>query len=109
MAGQTLIPAGDFRTSYSGDVDRFDPFVGMVERRIDDLLGLPNNWGETVQGQRYHEGQEFKPHCDWFATEEDYWPGESRNGGQRSWTAMAFLNTTTAASTARAGSSTATS
>ena len=84
--------AGDARTSYSGDVDRFDPFVRMVERRIDDLLGLPNSWGETVQGQRYREGQQFKPHCDWFETEEEYWAGESRNGGQRSWTAMIYLN-----------------
>lgn len=82
----------DFRTSYSGDVERSDPFVRMVERRIDDLLGMDPDWGETVQGQRYLPGQQFKAHCDWFWTFADYWPGESRRGGQRSWTAMAYLN-----------------
>lgn len=81
-----------FRTSYSGDVDRDDPLVRMVERRIDDLLGMTPDHGETVQGQRYHPGQQFKAHCDWFWTFADYWPGESRRGGQRAWTAMAYLN-----------------
>lgn len=80
------------RTSYSGDFDRSDRFVQMIERRIDDLLGLPNAWGETIQGQRYLPGQEFRHHCDWFRTDGSYWPAEKRNGGQRSWTAMVYLN-----------------
>src|ERR1043166_8293116 len=80
------------RTSYSGDVDPEDPFVRMIERRIDDLLGVPPEFGETVQGQRYHPGQEFKAHQDYFHTGEPYWREEKRRGGQRSWTAMAFLN-----------------
>jgi prolyl 4-hydroxylase len=80
------------RTSYSGDFDRADPFVRMVERRIDDLVGLPNPWGETIQGQRYLPGQEFRHHCDWFRTDGSYWPGEAAAGGQRSWTAMIYLN-----------------
>lgn len=81
-----------FRTSYSGDVERSDPLIRMVERRIDDLLGFAPDHGETVQGQRYQPGQQFKAHCDWFWTIADYWPGESRRGGQRAWTAMAYLN-----------------
>lgn len=84
--------AGSYRTSFSGDVDSSDPFVRMVERRIDDLLGLDHAWGETVQGQRYQVGQQFKAHCDWFWTLGDYWPAEEASGGQRSWTAMAYLN-----------------
>lgn len=80
------------RTSYSGDVNPHDPFVHGIERRIDDLLGLPRACGETVQGQRYEVGQEFKGHQDYFHTAEAYWQQERRNGGQRSWTAMAFLN-----------------
>jgi prolyl 4-hydroxylase len=83
---------GSIRTSYSGDVDPLDPFVRMITRRIDDLLGLEASWGETVQGQRYAEGQEFKAHCDWFPTESEFWPTESRQGGQRSWTAMIYLS-----------------
>lgn len=81
-----------FRTSYSGDVDPGDSFVRMIERRLADLLAIELAWGETVQGQRYQPGQEFRAHCDWFDTSADYWPGEKQRGGQRGWTAMAYLN-----------------
>lgn len=81
-----------FRTSYSGNFDPWDPFVMSVSRRIDDLLGVAPECGETIQGQRYLPGQEFKPHCDWFYPDQPYWPQERERGGQRSWTAMAFLN-----------------
>ncbi|MXO74737.1 2OG-Fe(II) oxygenase [Altererythrobacter aerius] len=81
-----------FRTSYSGDLDPYDPLVMAVSRRIDDLIGINGICGETIQGQRYFPGQEFKPHNDWFYTDQDYWKGERKRGGQRSWTAMAFLN-----------------
>lgn len=84
--------AAGYRTSYSGDVERNAPFVRMIERRIDDLLGIPHLFGETIQGQRYLPGQEFGPHNDWFFTKASYWRDEKRRGGQRSWTAMAYLN-----------------
>ena len=82
-----------FRTSYSGDLNPNDPLVMAVSRRIDDLLGINGICGETIQGQRYFPGQQFKPHNDFFYTTEDYWKNERKRGGQRSWTAMAFLNT----------------
>ena len=81
-----------WRTSFSGDVEHDDPFVRMIERRIDDLLGLPHEYGETMQGQRYAPGQEFKAHMDWFWTRAPYWKGEAKRGGQRSITAMIYLN-----------------
>ncbi len=81
-----------YRTSHSGDFDRSDMLVRSVERQIDDLLGLPGAFGETLQGQRYTAGQEYRGHHDWFYTDQPYWPGEARNGGQRSWTTMAYLN-----------------
>ena len=80
-----------FRTSYSGDVDVNDSFVRMIERRICDLIGLDPRWGENIQGQRYHPGQEFQGHYDWFDPSAHYWPGEAKRGGQRSWTVMAYL------------------
>lgn len=83
---------GVWRTSYSGDVDRDDSFVKMIERRIDDLLGIPHENGETMQGQRYAPGQEFKPHMDWFWTKAPYWKVEAKRGGQRCITAMIYLN-----------------
>ena len=81
-----------YRTSYSGDVDSADSFVRMIERRLSDLIGIDISWGESVQGQRYEPGQEFREHCDWFHTTADYWKSEIKRGGQRSWTAMVFLN-----------------
>ena len=80
------------RTSYSGDVDPGDSFVRMIERRICDLMGLKESWGETFQGQRYEPGQQFKGHFDYFNTDTEYWPRESKMGGQRCWTAMVYLN-----------------
>ena len=84
--------ASSYRTSYSGDVNRREPFVQMIERRLDDLLGIDPAFGETIQGQRYTCGQEFKAHHDWFYTDAPYWAGESKRGGQRSWTAMIYLS-----------------
>ncbi len=81
-----------FRTSYSGDLDPHDSFVMGIGRRIDDLLGVDSKIGEAIQGQRYLPGQQFKAHNDWFYTTEKYWLDERKRGGQRSWTAMAFLN-----------------
>ncbi|KPF64870.1 prolyl hydroxylase family protein [Porphyrobacter sp. AAP60] len=84
--------ASGFRTSYSGDLDPRDLLVTAISSRIDALLGLDPAIGEPIQGQRYRPGQQFKPHNDWFYTSEAYWPQEEARGGQRSWTAMAYLN-----------------
>ena len=88
-----------FRTSYSGDVDPCDPFIRKIGRRIDDLMGIESICGETIQGQRYMPGQEFQPHHDWFHPQTSYWDFEMSRGGQRSFTAMAFLNTVDAGGT----------
>lgn len=85
--------ASGFRTSYSGDLDPHDAFVAGISARIDALLGVEAKIGEPIQGQRYLPGQQFKAHNDWFYTTEGYWPQEEARGGQRSWTAMAYLNT----------------
>jgi prolyl 4-hydroxylase len=81
-----------YRTSWSGDIDGADSVVRMVERRLSDLIGLDPSWSESVQGQRYAPGQEYRDHCDWFDTNAAYWQTEVRRGGQRSWTAMVYLN-----------------
>lgn len=81
-----------FRTSYSCNVDINDPDIQRIEKSICDLMGLDNNYSEVLQGQRYEVGQQFKPHHDYFHEAEEYWKCEERNGGQRSWTAMVYLN-----------------
>jgi prolyl 4-hydroxylase len=68
------------------------PLRSKLESRIDKLLGIPHLFGETMQGQRYTPGQEFKYHLDLFWTKAPYWKEETKRGGQRSITAMAYLN-----------------
>ena len=82
----------DFRTSESCDLDRWHPFVDGIDRRICDLMGMKPRQGETLQGQRYAVGQQFKAHHDYFHVGEDYWQTERKRGGQRSWTAMIYLD-----------------
>ena len=66
--------------------------VGRVEARMSEVLGIDNGYAETMQGQRYFVGQEFKPHHDFFHPGQEYWEREKLAGGQRTWTAMIFLN-----------------
>lgn len=82
----------DFRTSYSCNLDRWHPDVLRIDDRICGLTGIDPRRGETLQGQRYRPGQQFKPHHDFFHTDQPYWQKERKSGGQRSWTAMIFLN-----------------
>jgi prolyl 4-hydroxylase len=82
----------EFRTSYSCDMNRWDPEVRAIDERIAGLLGLAPEFGETMQGQRYAPGQQFKAHFDWFHDTEDYWDAMMESGGQRTWTAMIYLN-----------------
>ena len=82
----------NFRTSETCDLDGADPAVARVNEAISDLLGLPLELGEPIQGQRYAPGQEFKPHTDTFEpTGADYFV-HCAERGNRSWTAMVYLN-----------------
>ena len=83
--------AEGFRTSYSCNF-KLDPIVTKIETRLCNVMGIPNQYAETMQGQRYLVGQQFKPHHDFFHTDQDYWEKERNSGGQRTWTAMIFLN-----------------
>ncbi len=81
-----------FRTSSSCHLNRWDQDIGRIEARMSDVLGIENDFAETMQGQRYYVGQEFKAHHDFFHPSQSYWEQEGPAGGQRSWTAMIFLN-----------------
>lgn len=83
----------DFRTSESCNMNPEDPLVRQIEGKLIQLLGIQAEHGETIQGQRYAVGQQFKLHHDFFHPSEPYWPAMVASGGQRTWTAMAFLNT----------------
>ena len=85
-------PDPEFRTSESCNLRLTDPINIQVELKINGLMGIDPRHGETIQGQRYAVGQQFKEHHDFFYASEAYWPEQERMGGQRTWTAMIFLN-----------------
>ena len=85
-------PVPAYRTSETCYLQSADPTVAAVERSLDQLTGIDPIYGELLQGQRYGIGQQFKPHHDFFHTDQAYWREQVAMGGQRTWTAMAFLN-----------------
>lgn len=82
----------NFRTSETCDLDSSDPFVARVDAQFCDLLGIPPDRGEPLQGQRYAPGQEFKPHTDTFEPGGVDFYQHCVETGQRTWTAMVYLN-----------------
>jgi prolyl 4-hydroxylase len=90
----TLFSGGEgpeYRTSYSCHLDRDDSLVAGISKRIAAMMGIDPALAETIQGQRYTIGQEYREHCDWFSPSADYWPRMRAQGGQRCWTAMIYL------------------
>ena len=85
-------PDPEFRTSETCNLNPRDPLTRQIESKITNLMGIDEAHGETIQGQRYAVGQQFKPHHDFFYTSEPYWQEQEKIGGQRTWTVMVFLN-----------------
>lgn len=81
-----------FRTSETCDFDPSDPLIAAIDRRIADFLGLDRRHGEPMQGQRYAVGQEFKAHTDYFEPNGLDYARYCGVLGQRTWTAMIYLN-----------------
>jgi prolyl 4-hydroxylase len=82
----------DFRTSETCDLDRALELVASVDAKICALLGLEQKLGERIQGQRYASGQEFRPHTDTFEPGGVAYFENCADAGQRTWTAMVYLN-----------------
>ncbi len=81
-----------FRTSETCDLDLADPLVAGVDALLCDFLGLTPAASEPIQGQRYAPGQEFKPHTDSFNPGGADFFVHCAEQGQRTWTAMLYLN-----------------
>lgn len=81
-----------FRTSETCDLDPVHPLVASVQHRLAELAGIPLANAEPLQGQRYAPGQEFKPHTDTFNPGSADYFLHCADVGQRSWTAMVYLN-----------------
>ncbi len=81
-----------FRTSETCDLDGHDPLVAAVDQAISALLDIPLDRAEPIQGQRYAPGQGFKPHTDTFEPAKADYFVHCADTGNRSWTAMVYLN-----------------
>lgn len=83
--------SADLRTS-STHYFREDAIALELARKIDALLGLDRAHAEPLQGQRYRAGEQYRHHSDHFRIDREHWRRERLRGGQRSWTAMVYLN-----------------
>lgn len=81
-----------FRTSETCDLDGRHPLVASVVAKLSALTGIPAFHGEPIQGQRYAPGQEFKAHTDTFNPGGADYFAHCAESGQRTWTAMIYLN-----------------
>lgn len=90
-----------FRTSETCDLDSDHPLVAAVQDRLSALCGIPLSHAEPIQGQRYEAGQEFRPHTDSFNPGGADYYIHCAEGGQRSWTAMIYLNSPAAGGATR--------
>jgi prolyl 4-hydroxylase len=83
----------NYRTSDTCDLDAAESLVAGVESEILALTGLDGRYGEPMQGQRYAVGQEFKQHTDYFEPNGVDYERFCGIAGNRTWTAMIYLNT----------------
>jgi len=81
-----------FRTSETCDLAADLPAVQRIEALLTDLSGIDPAFGEPLQGQRYAEGQEFKPHTDYFTPGGRDFERYCAHSGNRTWTFMVYLN-----------------
>jgi prolyl 4-hydroxylase len=82
----------EFRTSETCDLEGTDPLAIALSSRISAFLGLDPGHCEPLQGQRYAEGQQFKAHTDTFDPGGVGYLEHCALAGQRTWTAMIYLN-----------------
>lgn len=82
------------RTSYGTFFKRGEnELVAAIERRISERVGIPIEHGEGLQVLRYGVGEEYKPHQDYFSTNELVAAKHLQRGGQRVLTFLVYLNT----------------
>ncbi len=90
-----------FRTSETCDLDAADPAVQRIEGLLTALSGIDPAYGEPLQGQRYAQGQEFKPHTDYFTPGGRDYDRYCARSGNRTWTFMVYLNAVAAGGATR--------
>lgn len=72
---------------------RSDPIIQNIEEKISLLTNIPKEHGEDLQVARYQEGEEFKPHYDYFDLNMKGGRMACEQGGQRIATLIMYLCT----------------
>lgn len=80
----------DYRTSSTCNFPSSDATVSALKNRIAELVNLPEENGEPLQGQLYLPGQYFKRHTDFFEAGSYY--NHCLASGNRVKTFMIYLN-----------------
>jgi len=82
-----------FRTSKSAffNEDK-DNIAKDVNNQIARYMGIESERSESMQGQYYEVGDEFKYHTDYFEYNTSCWKTHGKDMGQRTWTFMVYLN-----------------
>lgn len=87
-------PDKAFRTSQTCDLGLLENnvLVQEIDQRISEYLGIEVERSETIQGQYYQVGQQFKTHTDYFEPNTPEYTKYAGDMGQRTWTFMIYLN-----------------
>jgi prolyl 4-hydroxylase len=92
MTGRSVVHEN--RTSSGTSFARGEtPLIREIERRIAEITGIPLENGEGIQILRYEEGQEYKPHYDYFPDDQPGSALHTQHGGQRIATILMYLST----------------
>lgn len=83
-----------YRTSRTCDLGLLKfKAVAAIDEKIAKALGVRAAYSETIQGQRYDGGQEYKEHTDYFAdASPETYAQLTKDMGDRTWTFMVYLN-----------------
>lgn len=82
-----------FRTSSTCDLTYLNhEAADRTDQKIIDCLGIDIGTTEIIQAQHYGVGQQFKAHHDYFEPGSEGYLKYSKDGGQRTWTFMVYLN-----------------
>lgn len=86
-------PDNEYRTSRTCLLAHLrSPEAMALDDKICRTIGIGAGFGEAIQVQRYDEGQQYKPHTDWFIPGSDAYARFARLRGNRTWTFMVYLN-----------------
>src|SRR5215472_1524108 len=88
-------PPGQCASLNMNFTDLRRPWVQAIEKRIADLVGRANNYAEELRGVWYRPGEGYRLHHDAFYPETADFDELVRDGGNRTATAMIYLNTLT--------------